>query len=141
MTPQSTEQSGSVPGRSWYAVAVLVFLAGMALFALFLNVRMSTFGDDFVRVTVPGQAELTLDPGSYRIYHERGGMMDGTGGGVVTADDITGLRINVLKPGTGTGRSADGVRREPLHSRWPRRSVVVHLHAYRAGTLPSGRHV
>jgi len=101
MTPQSTERSGSVPGRKWYAMTVLVFLAGMMLFVVFLNVRMSTFGDDFVRVTVPGQAELTLDPGSYTIYHERGGMMDGRGGDVVTTDDITGLRINVLKPGSG----------------------------------------
>lgn len=102
MTPQSTERSGSVPGRKWYAVAVLVFLAGMTVFALFLFARLSKLGDDFVRVTTPGQAELSLDPGAYTIFHEQGGMTDGTGGGVITAGDITGLRISVQNPGTGT---------------------------------------
>ena len=102
MTPQSTERSGSVPGRKWYAVAVLVFLAGMTVFAVFLFARLSELGDDFVRVTMPGQAELPLDPGPYTIFHERGGMTDSTGGGVITAGDITGLRISVQNPGTGT---------------------------------------
>jgi hypothetical protein len=82
-------------------VAVLVFLAGMTVLAVFLFMMLSKFGDDFVRVTVPGQAELTLDPGSYTIFHEQGGMTDGAGEGVITAGDITGLRISVQKPGTG----------------------------------------
>jgi hypothetical protein len=102
MTPQSTDRRGSVPGRKWYAVAVLVLIAGTVLFAVFLSARLSKLGDDIVRVTVPGQAELTLEPGSYTIFHERGGMTDGAGGDVITADDVTGLRITVQKPGTGT---------------------------------------
>jgi hypothetical protein len=102
MTSQSTERSDSLPGRKWYAVAVLVFLAGMTVFAAFLFIMLSKFGDDFVRVTVPGQADLTLAPGAYTIFHERGGMTDGAGGGVITACDVTGLRISVQKPGTGT---------------------------------------
>jgi hypothetical protein len=101
MTLPSTEQS-AVPGRKWYAVAVLIFLAGMAVFAVFLFMTLSKFADNLVRVTVPGQAELPLDPGTYTIFHERGGMTDGAGGGVITTGDITGLRINVQKPETGT---------------------------------------
>jgi hypothetical protein len=100
VTPQSTEHRGSVPGRKWYAVAVLVFLAGMAAPAIFLIAAL--IGDDFVHVTVPGQAELPLDPGPYTIFHEQGGMTNGTVGGIIIADDVTGLRISVQKPGTGT---------------------------------------
>src|SRR5688572_17296145 len=55
----------------------------------------------FVRVTTPGQADLSLDPGGYTIFHEQGGMTDGTGAGVITAGDIAGLRISVQNPGTG----------------------------------------
>ena len=99
MRPQSTERSRNVPGRKWYAVAMLVFLAGMAVPAVFLFMNLSKLGDDFVRVTVPGQAELTLDPGAYTIFHERGGVTDGAGGGIITAGDVTGLRISVQKPG------------------------------------------
>lgn len=113
MTPQSTERSGSVPGRKWYALAVLVFLAGMTVFAVFLFARLSKLGDDFVRVTAPGQAELTLAPGGYTIFHERVGMTDATGGGVITAGDITGLRISVQNPGTGAAvplTASDGGR-------------------------------
>jgi hypothetical protein len=102
MTSQSTERSDSVPGRRWYAVPVLVFLAGMTVFAVFLFARVSKLGDDFVRVTTPGQAELSLDPGGYTIFHEQGGMTDGTGAGVITAGDIAGLRISVQNPETGT---------------------------------------
>lgn len=102
MTPQSTEHRGSVPSRKWYTVAVLIFVAGMAGFAVFLIVGLSTLDDDFVRVTVPGQAELPLDPGAYAILYERGPVADGTGGGVIISSDVTGLRISVEKSGTGT---------------------------------------
>src|SRR5687767_15425064 len=79
MTPPSTQRSDSVPGRKWYAVAVLAFLAGMTVFAVFLFARLSNLGDDFVRVTTPGQADLSLNPGTYTIFHEQGGMTDETG--------------------------------------------------------------
>jgi hypothetical protein len=92
---QSTVRSGGVPGRKWYAVALLVLLAGVTGFFLILTVTVLKFGDDFVRVTVPGQAELPLDPGIYTIFHEQGGTTDGVGGGVITAGDVSGLRISV----------------------------------------------
>jgi hypothetical protein len=116
---RSTQQSGSIPGRIWYAVAALIFLAGMAMFTVFLIGTLSELRDELVRVTVPGEAELTLDPGSYTIFHERGGMPDGTGGGIITTDDITGLRISMLKPESGTTVSltADASSRYTLDGR------------------------
>lgn len=95
----STVQSGSVPGRKWYAAAVLVFVVGMAVFVVFVAGKVLKVGDDFVRVTVPGQAELTLDPGTYTIFHEQGGTTDGADGAVI--GNVTGLRVRVQRPGDG----------------------------------------
>jgi hypothetical protein len=101
MTFQSTERRISVPGRIWYVVAGLIFLAGMAAFAVFLYVGLSKLDDDFVRVTAPGQAELPLEPGAYTILYERGGITDTTGGGVIISADVTGLRISLQRSETG----------------------------------------
>jgi hypothetical protein len=119
MTPPSTQRSDSVPGRKWYAVAVLAFLAGMTVFAVFLFARLSNLGDDFVRVTTPGQADLSLNPGTYTIFHEQGGMTDETGAGLITAGDVSGLRISVQNPGTGTAVPlvASGGKRYTLDGR------------------------
>ena len=104
MTPQSTERSGDIPGRKWYVVAALVFIAGMALFAVFLSARLAKLGDDFVRVTVPGQAELPLEPGAYTIFHEQGSTTDGTDGRVIAGGNISGLRISVQKSAGGEAK-------------------------------------
>ena len=65
------------PGRVWYWVALLVFVAGWAWFVLglvLLNGRI----DSFQRVAVPGSGEVSLDhSGEYVIYYEGLGAAEG----------------------------------------------------------------
>ena len=65
------------PGRVWYWVALLVFVAGMAWLVLglvLLNGRI----DSFERVAVPGSGEVSLGhSGEYVIYYEGAGAAEG----------------------------------------------------------------
>lgn len=73
------------PGRVWYWVALLVFVAGAAWLVLglvLLNGRI----DSFQRVAVPGSGEVSLDhSGDYVIYYEGPGAAEGN----VPAFDVT----------------------------------------------------
>ena len=65
------------PGRVWYWVALLVFVAGMAWLALGL-VLLNDRIDSFERVAVPGSGEVSLDhSGEYVIYYEGPGAAEG----------------------------------------------------------------
>ncbi|MEU4295589.1 hypothetical protein AB0E63_45860 [Kribbella sp. NPDC026596] len=73
------------PGRVWYWVALLVFVAGLAWLLLGL-VLLNNRIDSFERVAVPGQGEVSLDhSGSYVIYYEGPGAAAGN----VPAFDLT----------------------------------------------------
>ena len=65
------------PGRVWYWVALLVFVAAMAWLVLglvLLNGRI----DSFQRVALPGSGEVSLDhSGEYVIYYEGPGAAEG----------------------------------------------------------------
>lgn len=59
------------PSRWYYALAVLLLVAGGAVFAWMVFAGLSRMNDGLQQVVVPGQAELRLDtPGRYTIYHE-----------------------------------------------------------------------
>ena len=65
------------PGRVWYWVALLVFVAGMAWLVLGL-VLLNGQIDSFQRVAVPGSGEVSLDhSGDYVIYYEGLGAAEG----------------------------------------------------------------
>jgi hypothetical protein len=65
------------PGRVWYWVALLVFLAAMAWLGLSL-VLLNGRIDSFQRVAVPGSGEVSLDhSGDYVIYYEGPGAAEG----------------------------------------------------------------
>jgi hypothetical protein len=73
------------PGRAWYWVALLVFVAGAAWVVLGL-VRLNSQIDSFQRVALPGTGEVNLDhSGGYVIYYEGPGAADGN----VPAFDLT----------------------------------------------------
>jgi hypothetical protein len=88
---------GSSPSRYWYLIAVLVFLAGFAGMAMVLFNQLSKLGDDLVQIVVPGERELTLEAGSYTIFHERQSIVDGR---IFSVDSIAGLAVTLT--------SADG---------------------------------
>lgn len=59
------------PGRWLYGVAVVLFLAGWAFFAIILWKSLSGIGEGLQQVVVPGTAELNLPKaGKYTVFHE-----------------------------------------------------------------------
>ena len=67
----------SVPGRIWYLVAVGIFLLAMAGMAAFLVTRLMSMDSGLTRFVLPGEGTLTLEAGSYTIFHEPQGVIDG----------------------------------------------------------------
>jgi hypothetical protein len=85
-----------MPGRKWYAVAAIILCVGVAVFGIFLFLRIRSFAEDFQRVVVPGSAEVTIDEaGTWTIYQEAGSSF---GGVVYGTADLTGLQVEVFAP-------------------------------------------
>ncbi len=60
------------PSRAYYGLAAVVFLAGMAFFALFLFKGITGIEKNLTQVIVPGEREVLLqEPGNYQIFYER----------------------------------------------------------------------
>jgi hypothetical protein len=75
--PPATQLAKLRPGRVWYWVALLVFLAGAAWAAVGL-VTLNNKIDSFQRVALPGAGKVSLDhSGGYVIYYEGPGAADG----------------------------------------------------------------
>jgi hypothetical protein len=86
-----------MPSRLWYAASAAIVLIGIALGVAFLWPRLAGLGDDFVRVVVPGAHEIELpEPGSYTIFHEPTGTIDGV---LYSASDVSGLRVALSTAG------------------------------------------
>jgi hypothetical protein len=81
-----------VPGRVWYVVAILAALAGLAGagYRVYTNLDGLTAG--MVQVVVPGEAELSLEPGRYTIFHESESTVDGR---IFSGTDVTGLFVRI----------------------------------------------
>ena len=95
----SNEPPDSVTKASiwYYAVAALVFLAGLGWFV----VSLGSLDDALTQVIIPGQSELTLtDPGEYAIYHEYRSVVAGKIYSTVQ-EDISGLRYSLTSKATG----------------------------------------
>lgn len=82
-----------VPGRLWYVVAILAALAGLAGagYRVYSNLDGLTAG--MVQVVVPGEAELSLEPGRYTIFHESESTVDGR---IYSGTDVTGLFVRIV---------------------------------------------
>lgn len=89
-----------MPGRGWYVLAALVFLASLAGAVALAISRVGEISSGLVQVVVPGSAVLDLKtPGSYTIFHERTSQVDGR---IFTSTDISGLRVTVTSEPTAT---------------------------------------
>jgi hypothetical protein len=65
------------PARTWYWVALVVFLAGAGWLGAGLYMLVERV-DSFQRVTLPGEGEVSLDhSGGYVIYYEGPGAAEG----------------------------------------------------------------
>ena len=83
-----------MPGRKWYAGALLLVLAGVALAGLSVYSQLTGLAAHVPQIVVPGRADLTLSrPGTYTIYLEREAVVNGR---LYTTDDaIAGLRVQI----------------------------------------------
>lgn len=88
------------PSRWYYALAVLVFVAGVAAFAGLLFKTLSALDEGVERVVVPGQADLTLSKvGNYTISYEYRSVV---GSKVyATEKDLPGLDCALVSKRTG----------------------------------------
>jgi hypothetical protein len=83
--PSASPSAKLRPGRAWYWVTLLVFVAGAAWLVLGL-VLLNSQIDSFQRVALPGQGEVSLDhSGGYVMYYEGAGAATGN----VPAFDLT----------------------------------------------------
>jgi hypothetical protein len=89
-----------MPGRKWYAIALVVLVAGAAAAGVIVYTRLSDLARELVQVIVPGEADVTFSqPGTYTIYFEPESVVNGRY--YRTAGDIAGLLVGV--------RSTNGV--------------------------------
>ena len=86
-----------MPGRKWYAIALLVVMAGAAFAGVVAFSRLNGLTRELPQVVVPGDADLTLSrAGTYTIYLERESVVNGRL--YSTTDGIEGLRVRVSSP-------------------------------------------
>jgi hypothetical protein len=83
------------PGRIWYLVALVIFLAGMAAMAAFLVTRLMSMDSGLTRFVVPGEQTLTLEAGNYTIFHEPQGVIDDK---IYAGGSIEGLSVTITGP-------------------------------------------
>ena len=85
--------------RSWFVVAGLIALAGIAGALLHLMPRLSAADSRMIRVVVPGNTTLTLDKaGRHTIYHEKKSTVDGR---YYASETVSGLRLGLADAATG----------------------------------------
>lgn len=83
------------PDRVWYLVAIVVFLVGMAAMAAFLITRLTGMDSGLTRFVVPGEQTLTLEAGSYTIFHEPQSVVDGM---IYSGGSLGGMSVAVTGP-------------------------------------------
>jgi hypothetical protein len=75
--PAAAPKAKVRPGRTWYLVALLVLLAGVAWLVVGL-LSLSSHVDSFPRVAIPAGGQITLDhSGGYVVYYEGPGAQSG----------------------------------------------------------------
>jgi hypothetical protein len=81
------------PSRLWYFAAPVVFVAGVLGARDLISTRLDAVAASMRRFVVPGTVELTLEqPGTYTIYHEASGVIDGK---LYVSENVNGLQVRV----------------------------------------------
>jgi hypothetical protein len=58
-----------MPGRKWYAIALVVLVAGAAAAGVIVYTRLSDLARELVQVIVPGEADVTFSqPGAWHLH-------------------------------------------------------------------------
>ena len=84
----------------WFIVAVVIAIAGFVAMGFYMAPRIAGLDALVTRVVVPSSTEFALDkPGSYTIYHERSGFVDGQ---YYASELAAGLKIELVDRTAGT---------------------------------------
>jgi len=89
------------PGRGYYVLAVLVFIAGIGLFAWLLFKNLSGLSEGLKQVVVPGKTDLVLSKaGNYTVFYEYRSVV---GNKVyLTERSLSGLICTLVSKSTGS---------------------------------------
>jgi hypothetical protein len=83
-----------MPGRIWYAFALLVLIAGSIAAGVYVYTGLNDVARQLAQVIVPGEADLTFsEPGTYTIYFEPESVVNGKV--YRTSGDIAGLVVRL----------------------------------------------
>lgn len=79
-----------MPGRYWYAVAVLIVVSGGVAAGLLLWSRLANLEPGLTRLVVPGSALIELpEAGAYTIFHESRSVIEGR---IYATENVAGRR-------------------------------------------------
>lgn len=88
-----------MPGRYWYAVAVLLVVSGGVASGLLMWSRLANLDAGLTRFVVPGSALIELpEAGAYTIFHESRSVIEGR---IYVTENVAGLRVGVRSDETG----------------------------------------
>jgi hypothetical protein len=88
------------PSIWYYGLALLIVVAGFAVFALSIYGGISDMQSSLLQIVAPGNSELDLpDPGEYTIFYENNSYLDGKF--YSTSEQISGLVVRVREKATG----------------------------------------
>lgn len=83
------------PSRWYYGLAILVFVAGLFLFVLFLIGGLGQLSNRLVQVVVPGEYDMTFsDVGKYTVFYEYQSVVRNKV--YSTSQNISGLRCRLV---------------------------------------------
>jgi hypothetical protein len=87
----------AMPGRKWYAIALLILVVGGVAAAGVILLGLSGLTRELPQILVPGDATLTVNrPGTYTIFFERDTVVNGQI--YSTSGDLSSLRVRVISP-------------------------------------------
>ena len=94
----NTQKKG--PSALFYVFGILVILAGVVLFVVFLIQSLAGLGDSLTQVVVPGKKEIQLsETGHYTVFHEYKSSVDGRL--FVSSANISNLQCSLVSKQTG----------------------------------------
>jgi len=89
------------PGRGYYVLAVMVFVAGIGLFAWLLFKNLSGLSEGLKQVVVPGKTDLVLSKaGNYTVFYEYRSVVDNKV--YLTERSLSGLACTLASKSTGS---------------------------------------
>ena len=94
------EVKRKVPGRLWYGVSVIILIAGIIVYVLWLINGITGITRGFQQIIVPGKSDILLSkPGKYTIFYEFRSRVNGRI--YLTKENLSGLECTIKEKSSG----------------------------------------